>query len=584
MKKNLLLITAVLLCWSKPLWAIAASPGLPATTTTLSTGNMLEAETISMHPDVRKLIKDFISIAPGAKLLDFMNKPLIREDSISSSGTQKSEGIEGAKELFASYNEEIRNKNTYICTRNEKDEEVCTAYEDTDENVRRREKANDNPKDLVWNGRVESGSKKYIDNLDVMDQEGLFIGKVKEQPWSGDYWALYRGALAFRYEDKSFPRKWHKAVEYLRKNSVEYLRRNSVDSSLTEEEMSKLSPAEKYDLVVGDESFTLSNSQVMAARDYAYDGNRERDVETWMGLCHGWAPASYMSKRPKYSVKAKTPSEKYVTFYPDDIKALSTLKWASGRSIVVKNGVPSPAQVLIGGRCNSSENDEGIAFDKETGAVIDDDCFNTNPGTWHKSVVNQVGIVKAPLIIDATFDYEVWNQPLLNYHYNYFNPMTGDVEDNLENAKVLFNKFENDKFRKHRRKRSGSKKIKYLVGIAMQVSYIGETVSVARNIDSEEHDHVVTVQYIYDLELTRDGEIVGGEWHTNLHPDFLWTPKKNAFAWNSEDSYDSDSKYEPGQGMNSTRRALAKEAANSGVVLRSIVDGLINASQNRNTR
>ena len=38
-------------------------------------------------------------------------------------------------------------------------------------------------------------------------------------------------------------------------------------------------------------------------------------------------------------------------------------------------------------------------------------------------------------------------------------------------------------------------------------------------------DKLKVVTYWYDLELDEDNNIVGGEWYTNRHPDFLWTKK-----------------------------------------------------------
>ena len=29
-------------------------------------------------------------------------------------------------------------------------------------------------------------------------------------------------------------------------------------------------------------------------------------------------------------------------------------------------------------------------------------------------------------------------------------------------------------------------------------------------------------RYLYTLELDSTGKIIGGEWHQNAHPDFLW--------------------------------------------------------------
>jgi len=39
------------------------------------------------------------------------------------------------------------------------------------------------------------------------------------------------------------------------------------------------------------------------------------------------------------------------------------------------------------------------------------------------------------------------------------------------------------------------------------------------------HDDALNgARYMYDLELDAQGNIVGGEWYQNQHPDFLWLP------------------------------------------------------------
>ncbi|MCW0470914.1 hypothetical protein OH492_27090 [Vibrio chagasii] len=60
-----------------------------------------------------------------------------------------------------------------------------------------------------------------------------------------------------------------------------------------------LSPAEKYDLLVGDENFTLTQRSCQVGRDIM---SLVSHVERWMGLCHGWAPTAYMLPRPKQSL------------------------------------------------------------------------------------------------------------------------------------------------------------------------------------------------------------------------------------------------------------------------------------------
>lgn len=79
--------------------------------------------------------------------------------------------------------------------------------------------------------------------------------------------------------------------------------------------------------------------------------------------------------------------------------------------------------------------------------------------------------------------------------------------------------FKNDKFKKYR-----SLQAKAVVGIAMKLIYIAETRPKIRETGSEHEDQKIVVHYLYELELDKDGMIIGGEWYHNHHPDFMWTP------------------------------------------------------------
>ena len=48
-------------------------------------------------------------------------------------------------------------------------------------------------------------------------------------------------------------------------------------------------------------------------------------------------------------------------------------------------------------------------------------------------------------------------------------------------------------------------------------------------------DDMYTVTYWYDLELDAQNNIIGGEWLSNYHPDFLWTKKRNSRPQNTVD-------------------------------------------------
>jgi hypothetical protein len=44
-----------------------------------------------------------------------------------------------------------------------------------------------------------------------------------------------------------------------------------------------------------------------------------------------------------------------------------------------------------------------------------------------------------------------------------------------------------------------------------------------------------SVAYVYDLELDQNEKIIGGEWYSNIHPDFIWTPRVGARAISGQD-------------------------------------------------
>jgi hypothetical protein len=338
--------------------------------------------------------------------------------------------------------------------------------------------------------------------LEVLEQKGLLSAKLSEQPWSDDYWSLKQGVLGYRYADQDMVSEntgdeysWPKLFDYIQKNTAsEFIQQGKVDL---------LSPSEKYDLLVGDRDYSLTKNMWNEGKSYYDDQGK---VESWMGICHGWAPAAYMLARPTQSVEVKAVDGTIITFYPADIKSLGTLLWA-------RNEFPTKA---IGNRCDiKNPKKDG------KGRILDQVCFDTNPGTWHLSVVHQIAVAKRSFIIDATYDYEVWNQPVLSYSYQYFHPQNGKVKKSLKDAMIPIQQFKKDPFKSHR-----SQEAAYVVGISMKVSYLAETTPSQQATDSSDRDSVTEVVYRYDLELDQQGHVIGGEWYSNAHPDFLWTPRE----------------------------------------------------------
>lgn len=454
--------------------------------------------------------------------------------------------------------------------------------------------ANDNPRNLVDTFKHET--------LPAIETAGLKTARLSEQPWSGDYWATAQGSLGNRYAG-CMPYGWKEGFDYIRNHPSKVIL-----NSGSEVWVNELSPAEKYDALVGDASETLTRMSWLKGKAYF---EKHGEVPGWFGICHGWAAAAYMLPRAKKSVKVVTPGNITLTFFPCEIKALASLLWAESK----------PVTRFIGGRCNT----EKPAFDPATGRVItlfnpyiaadmppdlppdpsapppgteevslsteswneetgepngrtggrptEAGCFDTNPGSWHLSIVNQLGVAKRSMIMDASFDYQVWNQPLLGYTYTYFNPQTLKQTDVLKDATVSRAAFSSDIFKKYRSPAAAS-----FVGIIMKTTYMGENGNAQEHEDTPENDAVIDVYYYYDLELDASGKIIGGEWYTNAHPDFLWTPPKGGRAVSRYENLLSG-EWKSGQAMPESWRAAAKKASADLTPLAAVVEHLLKLAQ-----
>lgn len=398
--------------------------------------------------------------------------------------------------------------------------------------------------------------------LQEMEDRKLQSAQLDETPWSGSYWPIYQGSLGARYASASFLRGGGNWKKYFGSVGGPDTLSNIVSRG-DAHEIDELSPSEKYDLLIGvpgEERDSQSGylTPLMWAEGQRYYDQFGR-VESWMGLCHGWAPASFMAKRPRRIVQATAANESsQVRFYPSDLKGLSTLLWTS----------ETVATTFIGGRCNAKKP----KLDPKTGRIIDSVCFDTNPGVWHLALINQIGQAKRSMVIDATYDYEVWNQPVYSYTYRYFNPQTGESTDTLAKAAIARADFSKDKFAKYRSKETAT-----IVGVEMDLSYVSESGADHQETDSPDEDVVQTVTYLYDLELNAEGEIIGGEWYHNAHPDFLWLPAHDAQALSYGDmELNGGAAWTPSQALPRFWRDLAvKTATNFGQPLAAIVEPLL---------
>ncbi len=430
-----------------------------------------------------------------ADLEAFDKNPAEFMDRLPLKRTEQKGATAAALPIFSA---EAIEKKAYVGAR----DELRTLFDNDEEQraTRAAFMANDQARNLV-DSYVHTSPQS-------MQASGLMQARLSTTPWSDDYWGLYLGCLGKRYTDPGFPHSedWLENYNYVQSRPA-----SDIVSSGNAAAINNLSPSEKYDILVGDSSFSLTRQMWADGQSYHQQYGY---VETWMGICHGWAPASYMMRRPVRAITLTAADGRtQLTFYPSDIKALASLLWAKG----------SPQVKFIGGRCNVANPERD-----EIGRVIAQDCFDTNPGTWHLAVVNQIAASKRGMVMDVTFDYQVWNQPTVGYRYNHFNPKTMTYQSSIAAAAVPRASFTNDKFAKYRSSSTAS-----IIGIEMFVSYTVETAPSHSTTDSPADDAIQEVRYLYDLELDISGKIIGGEWRCKAHPDFLWTPPKGSQAQGS---------------------------------------------------
>jgi hypothetical protein len=330
--------------------------------------------------------------------------------------------------------------------------------------------------------------KREVTNLAEMARLGINSGATSLDLWSGHYWPHYQGSLGVRYRDNSFISLMKEHDQF---DKFKELKEKTPLYTYSGKENS-LSPAEKYDLVVGDSLMSLTK--------YSWEIGEKAEklgkVPTWRGICDGWSAASQMMPRPTKSVTLKTPSGTPITFYPEDIKALGSQLYARAQKNVI----------FLGKRCYPVIG------------IFSGGCDATNPGALHKAIVNRVGVLKKSFNADVSKSSEVWNYPVKSYKLTYYN-----VFSNLESSdfKKVYEVFE----KKHRFAKSGRRheRTYAIVGVKAEVVFADMREAHKLETDGTAQDANLVKTYYYDLELDRNFSILGGEWYSS-GPDFIWAP------------------------------------------------------------
>jgi hypothetical protein len=286
-------------------------------------------------------------------------------------------------------------------------------------------------------------------------------GSLDVFPWSDSYWPSYEGGIAFR---------WFATNKTERSFNYHLYSENGL-AKLSFNELAALSPAEKFDIYHGRFDYPTVQSEWKRT---------SKEAPEWEGLCHGWAPAAIEYRQPR-DVNITTKSGRVIPFGSADVKALLTYYVAE----YMPSGQHS-SSAMVGDRCNYD------ILGKDKRYLEAPMCRDTNAATFHIAVTNQIGLKKKSFVIDRDRSYEVWNQPIAMYNYTIVEEKPYSGSDN---------------------------KVTKVVRVIMSLFYVAEIEGEWKPVDPE----LRQIDVDYNLELDKDGKIIGGSYNEYDRTDFLWS-------------------------------------------------------------
>jgi hypothetical protein len=287
-------------------------------------------------------------------------------------------------------------------------------------------------------------------------------GDLESVPWASSYWPDSLGGIARRWREVEVG----KSV-YFGTPTREFLR------GATPEEIAKLSPAEKIDLLAGRYDFPTLKAVREKARFLVPD---------WAGICDGVALASTTFAEPD-AVTLTNPDGLAVSFGSSDVKALV--------SHAAEN-VDDAKLRQLGARCDAFEPKELTA-----------PCLDVGAADFHLALTHRIGRERKPLMADVTWDAMVWNHSFYSFESVIL----------ARGAPTMFG---------------------YVPAPGVEISSVSSVARVrtlvrANNFKVKEHwfkadagDRATEETYFYLLALDASGRIVDGSWESYERPDFLW--------------------------------------------------------------
>jgi Transglutaminase elicitor len=310
--------------------------------------------------------------------------------------------------------------------------------------------------------------------------------------WSETYWPSNLGGIAYRWNHPSaspFNEKLY---------TKEELR------TMSEEKLSQLSPAELYDIAMGDYSYSLTRKvlKLYSPKDL-----------WWEGICHGWSLAASHYPEPDKTVIINKDGIK-VPFGSSDVKGLLSMHDAyNSKGFYARVG----DRCSVPGKVKGEESEEdGNIFVPSKKDAEKSECADVNAGAFHVVLASMIGLNSQGFVADVDRFNDVWNQPVTSYESSIVREVPLNSKD-LKNGvdrkiqvKTVMTYGEELQFFNEEALKQGELNF---------VSKVPVTGTPAQAFRSKNYEYV--------LELNREGNIIGGEWLSETRPDMLWLKAKD---------------------------------------------------------
>ena len=302
-----------------------------------------------------------------------------------------------------------------------------------------------------WN--VSNNPQKFFKDInsvfeDISAEENL---SPDSMPWSDAYWARYKGSVAYRWQTDTRPTR----RQLLNERKVRRMSKN---------EIAKLSPAEKRDLLESNYDFDFTRKILRS---------NPSNTPAWQGLCHGWAEAAINHRQPKPVTVVNEEGVK-IPFGVSDINALLSYYYAKERFWGKTR--------FLGKRCYHKRGKEY-------------NCNGMNPGAFHLVLVESIKRNKS-FVVDLDSGPEVWNHPVVGYTYHSIRQRGPSRDSDIQTVREV--EIELD--------------LKYVIEV--ESSWGQKPTKISNQI------------YRYWLELNEKNEIIGGSWSLPYKIDFAWYRNK----------------------------------------------------------